>query len=282
MTRSALVLAGGGVAGIAWELGMLYGLERTQPEAVARILRDDTILIGTSAGSAVASQVAGGTSLRELYEAQLAKETAELGVDVDLAAFGQQIAELMTDATTPEEGRRRMGSFALAADTVPEATRRAVIAARLPVSSWPERPLLITAVDTETGVLRVFDKDSGVDLVDAVSASCAVPGVWPTVGIQGRRYMDGGMNTIANAHLAAGVDRVLVLVPVAEASGLGTVSQDELDALAPASVLVIYADERSVAAFGQNPLDPTVRPASAEAGFAQAENVAEQIAAFWS
>jgi NTE family protein len=277
----ALVLAGGGVAGIAWELGMLYGLQQAEPAATERLLSAETMLVGTSAGSAVASQLAGGTSLEELYASQLAEETAELGVELDAAEFGARIAAMLEGVSSPEEGRRRMGAFALEAETVPEAVRRAVIAARLPVQDWPERPLLITAVDTATGELRVFDRTSGVDLVDAVSASCAVPGVWPTVNIDGRRYMDGGMRTIANADLAAGAHRVLVLVPVSEASGMGAVPQEELDALAPADVLVVYADDASVAAFGSNPLDPSTRPVAAQAGAAQGRRLAGEIAAFW-
>jgi NTE family protein len=282
MSNGALVLAGGGVAGIAWELGVLRGLQQAEPDVAGSLLAHDTLLVGTSAGSAVASQIAGGTPVSELYDLQLADETAELGVDLDLAEFGRTTAALLDGVASPEEARRRLGAFALAAETVPEATRRAVIAARLPVREWPERRLLLTAVDAESGELRVFDRDSGADLVDAVAASCAVPGVWPTVGIDGRRYMDGGMRSIANADLAAGADRVLVLVPVLEGSALGSVSPAELDALAPAKVLVIYADAASVAAFGPNPLDPAVRPQSATAGAEQGRRVAAEVAAFWN
>ena len=103
--------------------------------------------------------------------------------------------------------------------TPPEQERIDVIGSRLVSTEWPERPLVVTAVDTETGEFTTFDRDSGVPLVSAVAASCAVPGVYPPVTIDGRRYMDGGMRSAANADLAQGYDRLVVLAPIRGASG---------------------------------------------------------------
>ena len=91
--------------------------------------------------------------------------------------------------------------------------RRDVIAQRLPSHDWPDRVLRISAIDTATGELVVFDRDSGVGLVDAVAASCAVPGVWPPVTIGDRRYMDGGVGSTVNMALADDCDVAVVLVP---------------------------------------------------------------------
>ncbi|WP_394770841.1 patatin-like phospholipase family protein [Lacisediminihabitans sp.] len=282
MTQSAVVLAGGGVAGIAWEIGVLRGLQDAEPEACRRILGEHTLLIGTSAGSAVAAQLASGATLESLFDSQVAEESAELFVHIDLAEFGALMADALAGSTSPEEARQRLGAIARDAETVSVATRRAIIAARLPSHTWPDRPLLITAVDTATGELRVFDRDSGVDLVDAVAASCAVPGVWPTVEIDGRSYMDGGMRTIANADLAAGSDQILILVPGPESSPAGpTIAVAELDALAPARIHTVFADAESIAAFGPNPLDPDVRRASALAGRELGRRLAPEIARFW-
>src|SRR5581483_5739954 len=110
--------------------------------------------------------------------------------------------------------RRRIGAAALAAETIDEAPRRAAVAARVPVDAWPARTLLIVAVDAATGETVVFDRGSGVSLVDAVTASCAVPGVWPPATIGGRRYVDGGVRSGTNADLAVGCDRVVVIVPL--------------------------------------------------------------------
>lgn len=277
----ALVLAGGGLAGIAWELGIVRGLADASPAAARALLDPSTTFIGTSAGSAVAAQLSTGVGLDESYASQLREESAEIGADVDGEELQAVFAAAVAEATSPEDARRRIGVLALTTATLPEETRRAVIAARVAEADWPERPLLITAVDTASGALKVFDRSSGVDLVDAISASCAVPGVWPPVTIDGVRYMDGGVRSGSNADLAAGADWVLVVTPLPGigAPGVGTVPTGELEALAGSAVEVVYADERSIAAFGPNSLDPAVRPASAEAGRAQGARIASRIEA---
>lgn len=277
----ALVLAGGGLAGIAWELGVLRGVADASPEAARLLLDPSTTFIGTSAGSAVAAQLSTQVGLDEAYESQLLEESAEIGADVDGERLQALFAAAVQGATSPEDARRRIGALALETATLPEETRRAVIAARVGDADWPEQRLLITAVDTATGALVVFDRSSGVGLVDAISASCAVPGVWPPVSIDGVRYMDGGVRSGSNADLAAGADWVLVVSPQPGVGtpGAGLIPTGELDALAGSRVEVVYADSASVAAFGPNSLDPAVRPASARAGRDQGTRLADRIAA---
>jgi NTE family protein len=278
----ALVLSGGGLAGIAWEVGVLIGIRDAAPGVFAAITDPSVTFLGTSAGSAVASQVASGTAIDELYAQQIAEETAELGAEIDLAEFQQTMGSLAAGVTSPQEFRRRVGAFAREADTVPPAVRRAVIEARLPRSDWPERRLLITAVDTVTGELRVFERDSGVGLVDAVSASCAVPGVWPTVEIDGVHYMDGGMRSTSNVDLVAGSDPILILTPSAATGPMGdAIAAADLASLGDAIVTSVFADAASLSAFGQNPLDPATRPPSAEAGRAQGRTLAPSLQSIW-
>lgn len=278
----ALVLSGGGLAGIAWEVGILAGIADASPALFAAITAPDVTYLGTSAGSAVASQLAGGAAIEELFAQQVAEETAELGAELDVVAFSQRIAQLMEGASSGEEIRRRIGRFALDADTASTGDRRAVIAARLPHHAWPTRRLLITAVDTGTGELRVFDRSSGVDLIDAVSASCAVPGVWPPVEIAGVKYMDGGTRTISNVDVVAGYDPILILTPGLVESPLGpSIGQTELAALGTAVVTSVFADEASIIAFGTNPLDPAVRPPAARAGRAQGRLIAAELQTIW-
>jgi NTE family protein len=159
--------------------------------------------------------------------------------------------------------------------------RRDVIAQRLPSHEWPDRVLRISAIDTATGELVTFDNDSGVGLVDAVAASCAVPGVWPPVTIGDRRYMDGGVGSSVNMALAKDCDAAVVLVPSGRnaPSPFGDSGAAEVDAFA-GSTFGVFADDASIAAFGPNPLDPACRKPSALAGREQGRRIAAAVAAF--
>jgi NTE family protein len=149
------------------------------------------------------------------------------------------------------------------------------------VPEWPGSPLRIVAVEQTTGRRRTFDAGSGVDLVDAVTASCAVPGVWPPVEIAGERYVDGGAWSSTNADLAGGAERVVVLVPSALPPATLALLAEEQDSLAPASCLVVSVDEKSLAAIGPNALDPARRPLAYQAGRRQAATEAAALRAFW-
>jgi len=164
---------------------------------------------------------------------------------------------------------------------VSEAVRRDVIAQRLPSHDWPDRDMRITAIDIGTGELVAFTRTSGVDLVDAVAASCAVPGAWPPVTIGERRYMDGGVGSTMNLKLADDCDAVVVLVPSGRGapSPFGPDPAVEVDAFGGRS-LGVFADGDSLAAFGTNPLDPACREPSARAGRAQGRRVAVEVAEF--
>ncbi|TDV53542.1 patatin-like phospholipase family protein [Actinophytocola oryzae] len=278
MTRRALVLGGGGLTGIAWEWGVLTGLAEAGVD-----LGDADLVIGTSAGSVVGAQVANGLAPRERYEAQLLPPDGELA-----AALGRgmmfRFALTMVGSRAPQRVRQRIGRIALSADTgVTEADRVGVIESRLPVREWPaDTALHVTAVDTETGAFRIFDATSGVPLVRAVAASCAVPGVWPPVTIDGRRYMDGGMRSAANADLASGYERIVVLAPIPRGIGPMPGTFTQVEALRRESeVALLTPDPDAVAAFGKNPLDPIRRAAAARAGMIQSSALVEQVRKVW-
>jgi NTE family protein len=279
--KRALVLAGGGVAGIAWEIGVLRGIGDVDPELLTELRRAD-VVIGTSAGSAVAAQITSRTLIDDLYSDQLSEHSSELEVELSLEELMARFVTATSGATSPEDMRRRIGALALETSTVSEATRRAVIASRLPEDSWPDGTLLLTAVEAETGEPAVFTQESRVDLVDAVAASCAVPGVWPPVTINGRRYIDGGVRSGTNADLAVGCDRVLVVTPsqwnVPQPWGSLT---DEIDQLSPAEVQVVYANEASIAAFGANPLSPSTRAPAAREGRVIGRSETDAVGSFW-
>jgi NTE family protein len=266
----ALVLGGGGVAGIAWITGLLTGLAEAGQDVTGADL-----IVGTSAGATVAAQVGSGLGLDQLFRRQTepALQSREIMAKLDLDQLAADWAEIMQGVTSAEDALRRVGAYALAADTVPEAERRAVIESRLPSHEWPSRRMLLVAVDAQTGQTRVFDHDSGASLVDAVGASCAVPGVWPPVTIGGRRYVDGGVRSSDNADLAAGYGQILVISPLGYDSPipspmpLRTVVGQLREG--GSEVTVIAPDQASAAAIGVNALDPATRVPAAEAGLAQ-------------
>ncbi len=280
MTTRALILAGGGLAGIAWETGILRGIADEAPDT-ARALLDSDVLVGTSAGSTVAAQISSTMPLDELYERQIAPSSSELDPGVDIDSIAELFLSAMAEPGALQAKLRRIGAVAAATPTVAEPVRRRVIEARLPSHDWPQRDLRITAIDIATGELAVFDRASGVSLVDAVAASCAVPGAWPPVTIGGRRYMDGGVSSSVHTAVAADCDTAVVLVPAGEfapaAFGAGTASEI---ADFSARTFAVYADEAALAAFGPNPLDPVCRVPSATAGREQGRRVAAAVTEF--
>ena len=168
-------------------------------------------MIGTSAGSMVAAHLRVGTDEGDAF--------ARIREGAPLASYGRLgtsdaarylRAQLNLDK---RRGRALVGQAALSARTTTEEDWLQAIGLGLVGKPWPEGRLFITAVDAQTGTSVVFDNTSGVPLERAVAASCAVPGVFPAVEVGGRRYVDGGLRSIANADLAAGHQRVLVLSP---------------------------------------------------------------------
>jgi NTE family protein len=278
MTSRALVLGAGGEAGIAWEVGLLAGLAERGVD-----LTTADLVVGTSAGAGVAARINPGVSLASLYEAQLAPADGEIVAKFGPRTMAKFVWAVAPARRNPLRARIRLGRMAVRSRTEPAAQRRAVVAARLGTHDWPAGNLLITAVDADTGEFATFGSGSGVDLVDAVGASCAVPGVWPPVVINGRRWMDGGMCSPANADLAAGYDRVVVVAPIVRGFKPLPSVTDQVTELARScqAVALLAPDAASVAAFGRNLLDPRSRAPSARAGHAQAAVVRADVAAVW-
>ena len=278
MTR-ALVLGGGGVAGVAWEIGVIDALAHAGLH-----LRDADRIIGTSAGAAVGAQLCTDESLESLCDRQLvpASESAELQVDFDVDAIANLVIGALEDGLEPQELRARMGAFALSTATVDEVVRRGVIASRLSDHVWSSRDLVVTAVDAFTGVFVTFDRHSGVDLVDAVAASCAVPGVWPPVTIGASRYIDGGVRSAVNLDLAAKCEIVVVIAPAVMGFGGSVLDQAEQLRASGVAVEVIAADDASLAAFGPNVLDPASRIPSLLEGRRQGTEAVDRLLEVWS
>ena len=289
----ALVLGGGGSTGNAWLIGVVAGLF----DAGLDVTTAD-LTIGTSAGSTAAAQLAGATPT-ELFAAILAaaaqQRTGPVGSDRGRAPIKpvadhlERMSRIIASAEDAADLRRRVGAAALdldaASDGSWQAQWRSTVAARLPSQRWPDRTVLITAVDARTGDPVVFDRHSGVDLVDAVAASCS-SGRPYTIG-EGR-YLDGGYRSNAeNADLAAGYRRVLVLAPFGgrtlQPLDWGTHLAAQVDGLRArgSSVETIFPDSSSEHMFGVNAMDLSLRPPAARAGYDQGRGLAGHLTEFW-
>jgi NTE family protein len=296
----ALVLGGGGAAGNAWEIGVIAGLA----EAGLDMTKAADLVVGTSAGATAAAQVRSGLSAADLLASVLAPPVQLAGPNrqhppsvpsLPMGTVFERMRAIGAAATSAADLQRAMGAFGLESDSILEpgaGQRRATVAARLPSPQWPDRPMIVTALDAHTGELAAFDRDSGVDLVDAVTASTALPGLVPTVSINGSRYIDGGVRSSENADLASGYANVVVLSPLGGRSrtppegqfeglrrfpGADLASQVEALRKQGSHVEVITPDADSRAAMGTNQLDPATRIPAARAGFAQGKQEATRI-----
>ena len=293
-SHTALVLGGGGSTGNAWLIGIVAGLLEAGLDVT-----DADLIIGTSAGATAAAQITGADPA-ELLAATLAP-VVQQGTGPNRPGAPRGTAGAMSDhleryraiiATSKDVGdlRRRMGTAAIekaaASDGSWPAQWRATVAARLPSQRWPDRKILITAVDATTGEPVLFDRDSGVELVDAVAASTSGGGLPYAIGVGS--FIDGGYRSNAdNADLAAGYERVLVLSPLGGRSlfpaewGTHLATQvDELRASGSA-VVTVFPDATSEHLFGANAMNPALRAPAARAGYEQAQALAEELTAFW-
>jgi NTE family protein len=291
--RTALVLGGGGSAGNAWLIGVIAGLFDAGLDVTGADL-----IIGTSAGSTAAAQITAATPaklLADILAATPRTRTGPAGSDGRPVTIRpvknhmERTSALIAAAEDAADMRRRMGAAALESEAASHSSVhtqwRAAVAARLPSQLWPQRRLVITAVDAHSGEPVVFDRHSGVDLVDAVAASCASGSAYR---IGGSRYIDGGYRSNAdNADLAAGYARVLVLSPFGGRSrtpvdwGMHLATQvNELRACG-SRVETIFPDSNARTAFGENVMDLSTRPPAARAGYDQGRALAEQLTEFW-
>jgi NTE family protein len=293
----ALVLGGGGSAGHAWLIGVIAGLA----EAGLDLTQAD-LVIGTSAGATAAAWVRSGAPAADLYASVLAEQArpaiqpGERPPSLPMPVVFERMRAIGAAAASAADLQQAMGAFGLESDAILErgaAQRRALVASRLPRADWPDRPMIVTALDARTGELTAFDAGSGVGLVDAVAASTALPGLVPTVAIGGARYIDGGVRSAENADLAAGYAKVVVLSPLGgrprpepgQFEGLrrdpawrtDLASQVEDLRGQGSQVEVITPDAGSRAAMGANMMDPAARIPAARAGFAQGRQEAARL-----
>lgn len=274
--RRALVLGSGGHTGIAWEVGLIAGLLEQGVD-----VRDADLLIGSSAGSVVATQIALGrdldTALDQLTSPAVAATAARMGPRV----IARYVAAGLHPGS-PARSRAWLSRKAVSAARIDEAALVEAVGEGIGDAAWPERELMITAVRADTGEAVAFTRASGVPLVRAVAASCAVPLIYPPVTIHGHRYVDGGIRTVTNADMAVGADRVIVIAPLAFAFRKAQRPRAQLVRLgAHVRSTCVVPDKAALDAIGSNLLDPSRAPEARAAGVRQAALLADRLAEVW-
>ncbi len=254
-------------------------------------VRNADLLVGTSSGSRVALHLASGVAHEEVFQRRLqpVPPSSARSPVVDWVGLRDGVARAKQAGGSPTEILRRIGSLALAAASgTSGSSRRETVAAQLPMEKWPEKKVLIATVNADTGERRAFDRDSGIDLVDAVIASTASLGA-PPILFQGEHYIDGGYYCTDNADLATGFDRVMILalkrppeIPSMSVASLEETVQTLQDS--GALVEVIQPDETTLAAFAAagGLLNPAISAPAARAGRLQGGRiVSERMLSFW-
>lgn len=279
------MLSGGGPIGVGWHSGLL--------EALAGAGMDPTradLIVGTSAGAMVGSQIAlgRGTSahIDRLDEALVDARTGE--VETRMLGFMQAMSEIAE--APPDERLVRLGRFSLQAETESEDEFLARFD-YLKTDTWPDR-FVCTAIDCADGSFVVWDADANVDFIRAIGSTCAVPGFFPPITINGKRYYDGGLRSLANADLAKGHDRVVIVTladPPPDAADprarrVRAVLDAELATIRDAGgeAIVVSPDDEVRAVIGVQLMDPSKAKDAVDAGRAQGAREATRLRDFWN
>jgi NTE family protein len=268
-------MSGGGAPGAAWMVGMLDGFC-----AGGIDLGEADLIVGTSAGALAGAPLAGGM-LEEAVTIYQGSRAPFFRAPVTSEEFMAAAARVGGTARDPEEAIRALANLdPIGSGLASHADAASLFAAFLPSAAWPEQ-LVITAVDSDSAHRATFDANSRVQLLDAVRASCAVPGVFPSVTICGRRYADGGLRSPFNADLAAGHGVVVLLSPLRINGYVQHLLEAEIASLDDATVHVIVADEASLAAIGPDLLSTETAEAAVNAGREQAARDGDALRSVW-
>jgi NTE family protein len=289
MAKRALVLGSGGTIGIAWQAGLLAGLAEAGVD-----LADADFIVGTSAGSLVGAQIAMGKEPVALAESILSVNLPTSGSwpEPDFTEFIYKMAEAGSRKGRARDVRAEIGKWALESPTISEEMFVALVSYlfnEVGDDEWPQRNYACTAVDALSGEFVVWNKRTSADIKLAVASSCSVPGMFPPITINGRRYMDGGTRSATNADLAKGYDTVIVVAVSGAAGDLKMVEQfrkrlnKELATLRESGtkVALILPDDASIEAFGTNLMDPSRSADAAQAGLAEGNAQAASLRAVW-
>jgi NTE family protein len=289
----ALVLSGGGPICEAWQAGLIVGMAENGVD-----LSTVDLIVGTSAGSIVGAQLALSRAPSSMPAFEAVRQASmppppppgAKSPTLDENYLGKKLGELAAGKRPPEQVRAEIGAWALSAHPVmPEDAFVSIYIQMFADKGWTQIPYECVAVDAHDGSTKIFSKDSGVGLARAVASSCAVPGIFPPVTIDGHHYIDGGMRSLTNADLAKGYG-VVIVVDFNDPSrrseigkSFGALADRELKILRDSGSTVEYVapDAATLAAFGPNRQDPTRRKAAFAAGIKQGHNEAQKLNSIW-
>ncbi|MCU1526466.1 MAG: h16, partial [Frondihabitans sp.] len=270
-----LILGGGGVTGIAWEVGLLSGLEHARID-----LRRVDQVIGTSAGSFAAVSLLSTANLDDIYARQLEGSGGEVPAAVSPALADEYQRVVAAAAGDSELLGRLFGTIARNAKTISVENRMEVVRARLGTNRWPSATLSMTAIDAETGRLCLLDEASSLTLAEAAAASGAVPGIWPMVSAGGSDWIDGGMASPTNAQLGSRFARVVIIAPVPVGSSGSDVQHEVATLPSTTEAFVVTPDTASRDAIGPNVFDTSRLALVAASGRKQGTLIARELSEF--
>jgi len=295
--KRAVVIGGGGVLGGTWAVGALSALEKAHGFRIA----DADLLVGTSAGSVLAALIASGVSLEELIQHYSDHKVTSGPLegytwDPQRATGGGRPGSprqwLPGSPALVGAGLRHLGKIpatAVLSGLLPPGGKSLerighLIDAVSPMGAWAQSPpeLWIVAMDYDSGKRVVFGRAGAprVSLSDAVMASCAIPGWFTPVAIDGHTYVDGGAISATSVDVVAehDCDEVFVIAPMAatesdQPSGLGaklerrwrshitSAAQDEISTVehAGARVYFVRPTPEDLRAMGANLMDSSRR-----------------------
>ncbi len=286
--QRALVLGGGGVFFVAWQVAYLHGLETRG----VHLERAD-IYVGTSAGSIVASLLAHKGLSRFMKEVNFLshhpKLVGALAPAGDLEASQVRALTLFQSAPSPEPALvKEIGHAALAARTPADSEMRRNVGLMLAKRNWPNPGLHISATDTYSGERLIITESTGVSNPRAAAASSAVPGLFPPQPILNRRAMDGGVSgSGTHCDVVSGAGRALVISlelglpePMSGMTIPAGAVDREIEELERHGTRVVARGPSSVDV--ERLMDPLATESAIELGVAQAEQDAAAIATFWN
>lgn len=273
-TRRGLVLGGGGMTGMAWEVGVVAGLADQGVD-----VSSPDVLVGTSAGAIIGERLRRGMTPSELYAEQLTFSHEDYG------SFGiGNLVRLVLPRLairSPERARRAIGY--LSSRSGDGGAQQARIARAVGHDVWPEAELRVVAVAAKTGERLIITRSSGVPLTTAIAASSAFPTAFPPVEIDGQLYLDGAVYSSVNADVASGCAVVVVIAPFLPRRLHRHTVQDEIACLGPETrTVLITPDHHSTRAIGYRILDVARIPQLLALGRDQGRAAAPRVREVWA